>query len=139
MSEFFSLKIRWKRVLATVLVAILVGPYLGVLLPNGGTAEQAWLDQVIVEVETLRDKTDDPEIREVLEYTARRYRKIGPFSVHIRDCPGDIGGLNVPYCPGVTLDPFCLEDPQLGMITLVHEAQHDYFPYWGHDHFRIFR
>lgn len=139
MNEFFSLKVNWKRVAVVVTVIVVFGPYLSLLLPSGGAAEQAWLDQVIIEVEELRDKTSDPEIRDVLDYTARRYRKIGPLSVSVRKCPDWIAGLNVPWVPGVTLDPSCTMSPQLGMVVLVHEAQHDYYPYWGHKHFRIFR
>lgn len=137
--SFFSLKIRWKRVLITVFLIVLVGPYLGLFLPSGGLMEQVWLNEVIVEIETLRDETEDPEIREILDYTARKYRLIHPYCVNIRPLPPDVAGLNVPWCPGVTLDPSCLQSPQLGMIVLVHEAQHDYWPYWGHKHFRIFR
>lgn len=137
MKDFFSLKIRWWRVLRLVVLIVLVGPYLTALLPCGGPAEQVWLDKVIVRIEKMRDDCDDPEVREILAYTARRYRNIGPFNVQVRSCSCWYDGLNVPYCPGVTIDPR-INDINTGVFVLVHEAQHDYFPYWGHSHFRIF-
>lgn len=139
MSEFFSLKIRWRRVVALVLGLAIAVPYLFSALPSGGASEQAWLDQVIERVEDLRENTEDPEVREVLDYTLERYRTIGPYNVQVRSCGPWALGLNVPYCPGVFIDPECLQSPDLGMVVLVHEAQHDYFPYAGHKHFRIFQ
>lgn len=139
MKDFFSWKIRWWRVLRLVVFIVLVGPYLTALLPGGGSAEQAWLDKVIVRVEEMRDDCDDPEVREILAYTARRYRNIGPFNVQVRSCGPGMAGLNVPYCPGVTLDPEIAKNVDPGAVTLVHEAQHDYFPYFGHSHFKIFK
>lgn len=141
MRDFFKLKVNWKRVATVVFVVLLVGPYLAALLPCGGAAEQAWLDSVIARVEEIRDTTDDDELRDLLDYTARRYRKIGPFNVNVRSCGPLTAGLNVPYCPGVTIDPWVVNDTivgvDLGVGVLVHEARHDYFPYWGHYHFDV--
>lgn len=136
MDNFFKLKVRPVRCLMAVMVGSFVLPYLAALLPCGGTAEQIWLDAVIARVEQLRDNCNDPELRHVLDYTARRYRKVGPYGVQIRYCGPWAAALNVPHCPGVTIDPEVIDySMNLGVTVLVHEARHDYFPYFGHTHF----
>lgn len=139
MSDFFKLKRpRWGKCIRAVLFLAIAVPYSTALLPCGGAKEQAYLDQVILKIEDMRDKCEDPEVREVLDYAARRYRKIGPFNVQIRSCGPWAAGINVFYCPGITVDPSNLDSVSMGVVVVVHEAQHDYFPYMGHKHFRIY-
>jgi hypothetical protein len=111
---------------------------MALVVPSSRTAEdKAWLAKVIVRVEQLRDDCDDPELRDVLAYTARRYRRLGAYDVSIRECGEGILGLNAPYCPGVMIDPSVTELPlDYGVIVLVHEARHDYFPFYGHSHYK---
>lgn len=105
--RFFSWKVRWRTCLWAA-VLFLVLPFIAAVLPSGGVVEQAWLDQVVVEVERRRDACDDPELRELLDYTARQYNRIGRFNVAIRYCGPLAVGINMPHCPGVTLDPALL-------------------------------
>ena len=136
--HFLSWKVRWLRTWLGTFVVLLILPFVAAVLPSGGAAEQVWLDQVIVEVERRRDTCDDPELRELLDYTARRYNRIGRFNVAIRYCGPLAIGINMPHCPGVTLDSTLIKgSPQFGADILVHEARHDYFPYLFHTHFDL--
>ena len=137
MHEFFRLKKPrlWRCLWLSLIMAFII-PYLTAVLPCGGAKEQLWLDKVIARIEHLRDTCEDPEEKAILAYTARRYRKIGPFSVQIRHCTEWCAGLNMPYCPGVTIDPTVVDAGiNFGVYILTHEAQHDCFPYFGHSHF----
>jgi hypothetical protein len=75
-----------------------------------------------------------------LDYTIRRYNRIGPFDVAVSRCVSldprcRVVGVNNPFCPGVTLDMEVLTYPiHDGAMVLVHEALHDYWPCFGHKH-----
>ena len=95
--------------------------------------EQLWLTSAIIHLRAKRLICTDPEIREVLTYTIKRYNKIGPWDVNmIRfhvPCERAIG-MNLCYCPGLSLDPYIMKLPiEIGASILVHEAAHDYWPF----------
>lgn len=127
-----------------VLVAILfLAPYVMAFTPGGGVSEQYRLDQVIRHLKVARAVCDDEEMKDVLDYTIRRYNKVGPFNVRFVQLDENTLGINVPWCPGVTLDTDLWTCGNLEVArTLVHEAMHDYYPYIGHSHIdneRIYR
>jgi len=139
----------WWRILRSVFLSVIlftfvlpyVGGFLGYGTNFGGLAEQLWLDCVIDHLQTLRLNCDDPELDEVLEYTIRRYSRIGPFDVAVSRCnwfPSNdyIIGHNNPLVPGVIIDLDVLHRYSIhtGAVILVHEALHDYPPYLGHGH-----
>lgn len=116
-----------------LLFCILI-PLVHLVIPHGGEAEQAWLDGVIAHLESRRD-CDDPRMAEVIDYTIRRYNKIGPFGVKVIWLPDDIGGINSPFVRGVKINR-CMMDEHVsvGAWILCHEAMHDWFPNFGHTH-----
>lgn len=94
--------------------------------------EQIYLDRCIAYLRNLQP--DDPELQSILDYTIRRYNKIGPWTVMIAPLINAVG-MNCPWCPGITLAPEVLSyEPRDGALLLVHEALHDYFPWFGHSH-----
>lgn len=110
---------------------------------SGGVAEQTWLDTVVDHLRTLRSECTDPELKEVLDYTIRRYNQIGPFDVAVSRCDWNDWlysdytlGLNNPLVPGITIDLSVVSEHSIhsGAAILVHEALHDYPPYLGHKH-----
>jgi hypothetical protein len=100
--------------------------------------EQQWLNQVICHLKVLRTRTSDPDLQGVLDYTIHRYNHVGPWDVMFfplaNEKPGwRTLGINCPFIPGVTLDPEVMDYPiPEGSLILVHEALHDYWPYFGH-------
>jgi len=104
-------------------------------LPYGGDAEQAKLNTVIAHLERCRDVCEDPEMKKVMNYTIRRYNHIGPFSVAVMQLREDTLALNNPFCPGMTIDESVLRySVPFAASILVHEALHDYPPFFGHSH-----
>ena len=93
--------------------------------------EQVWLDRVILHLKVERATCRDPEIREVLDYTIQRYNRIGAWDVMIMPLAclsfeGKVIGCNIPYCPGLTLDPEVMHyGIHTGAMVLVHESMHD--------------
>jgi len=101
--------------------------------------EQEWLNRVIQRLEVLEARCTDQKLRGIIQYTTKRYNKIGGFDVMVVPCFSADGkeyiGLNQPFCPGITIDPKVLRYPvNFGAMLLVHEAMHDYWPCWGHAH-----
>ncbi len=95
--------------------------------------EQLWLTKAIIYLRVKRLTCTDPEIQEVLTYTIKRYNKIGPWDVNMirfrRPWESTIG-MNLFYCPGLSLDPSVMKLPiNTGAFLLVHEAAHDYWPF----------
>lgn len=142
-------KLSLRRILRSVLLGIFLSifvlPWASGFLSygtnSGGLAEQLWLDRVIDHLQTLRLDCNDPKLDEVLEYTIRRYRRIGPFDVAVSRCDwyplrDKTLGLNNPLVPGVTIDIDVLHEYSIhtGAMILVHEALHDYPPYICHGH-----
>jgi len=112
-------------------------PYLTIILPAGDETHQEWLDEVIIYLQNIQ--TDDIELRNNIDYTITNYNKIGPWDVAIRHCwthnPRKIIlGMNVPWCPGLTITPYTVEDMSIkeGAVTLFHESLHD--THFGHDY-----
>lgn len=74
-------------------------------------------------------------MKEIIDYTIRRYHRIGAFGVRVVQLPEGVLGINSPFCPGVTLDESLTEYHHVyGAEILVHEAMHDYWPHFGHTH-----
>jgi hypothetical protein len=102
--------------------------------------EQLWLNRAVRHLKVLRLRCTDPDLQGVLDYTIHRYNRIGAWDVMVLplSCPEPgckVLGINCPWCPGVTLDPEVLSYPiHEGALILVHEALHDYWPYFGHAH-----
>ena len=96
--------------------------------------EQRWLDREITLLKTLH--TDDTDLQGIIDYTIRRYNKIGPWNVMVTPVCEGACAMNDPLCPGITLDPevVYVYAERIGAIILVHEALHDYYPYYGHGH-----
>ena len=139
----------WRRILYSVLLGTFlftfvlpwVGGFLSYSANYGGIAEQHWLDCAVDHLRTLRLDCDDPELDGVLEYTIRRYNRIGPFDVTVSRCDwypfhDHTLGFNNPLVPGITIDIDVLHRYSIhtGAMILVHEALHDYPPYLGHNH-----
>lgn len=143
MGKRFSLIRCFVIAVATVLIAPIMAGILGFAVNHGGVTEQLWLDRAVNHLVELRQGCKDPELQDVLDYTIERYDRIGPFGVAVGRCNwymmptrGHVLGLNNPLCPGITLDIDLLTDYSLhqGAMILVHEALHDYPPYFGHSH-----
>ena len=127
--------IRIGQCLQVALISFLIAPWLTVLLPYGGDSEQAKLDTVICHLKRCRDVCEDPEMKKVMDYTIRRYNHIGPFSVAVMQLREDTLALNNPFCPGITLDEDVLRyHVPFAASVVLHEALHDYPPYYGHSH-----
>jgi hypothetical protein len=138
--------------LRVALTGILLGISIGFIAPAyiGGVyyslcgehpAEQAYLDRCIAHLRDIRAICDDPDLQGILDYTIQRYSKVGAWDVMFFPLSGGfrsddrISGCNCPFCPGITIDTSMLLDrPELTALVIVHEALHDYFPYFGHAH-----
>ena len=117
------------------LFVVFLLPFAECLLPCGGYQERVWLKRVFDQLERRSMTTCDPVASERLEYTIARYNHVCPGCVRFSPCFGI--ARNIPWVPGVTLDPEVLTyDPAVGAEILYHEAQHDIFPWFGHSHFR---
>lgn len=131
--------IRVIRIITAVLIGLILLP-LGMYIPNPGTeADCVKLDRLVGTMEEMRRICKNPELRDLLEFTSQRYRYISRWSVRIVDY-GDlnIAGMNWPHLPGMTLDRWCWDecDDNILIGLMLHEAMHDYYPYFGHDHMR---
>jgi len=139
-----------KHYLLTILRGLLLSQFIWLLTPylvgvwydhcGQREAEQEWLDEAIDHCKRMRAHCHDPDLRGILDYTITRYNRIGGFDVSVLPCFSPsrnirVIGINMPCCPGVCLDPVVLSyDIKDGAMVLIHEAMHDYFPYWGHSH-----
>jgi len=137
LKSWIQLKFRvLKRILVNVIIGTALLPFVSMVLPVGDTpVNQAKLDRVIVKIERLGAACTEQKLKGVLNYTARRYRRVGRFSVRIQTLKF-VAGVNFPWCPGCIIDSEiwdCSDDVLL--IVLVHEAHHDYYPWAGHYHF----
>lgn len=138
MEWYIQKLVRLIKLLVWILIIELAIPFaIGIWYSNchNHKTEQVWLDQVIRHLCILRERCDDPELKNVLDYTIYRYNRIGGFDVMVLPCfspPGyESVGLNDPLCPGVTIDPEVLTySIHSGSMVLVHEACHDYWPYY---------
>jgi hypothetical protein len=78
----------------------------------------------------MLEKCSNLEKKRVIAYALKRYDKLGPFDVSI--CSMDCAGANVPWCPGITVNPEYFDRPMVLALIILHEAAHDYPPYLGH-------
>ncbi len=140
----------WRVALYALLVELSIpflgGVYYGLTGDHG--SEQQYLDRSVAHLKLMRAFCDDPDLQGVLDYTIRRYGKVGGWDVMFMPLAGPVVapgsqagkavGCNCPWCPGVTLDTCLLIDfpPEETALVLAHEALHDYWPYFGHDHIR---
>jgi len=134
------------RVAAYALIVQLGVPFVGGVyysLTGDHIAEQQYLDRCIVHLRMMRACCDDSDLNDILDYTIRRYHKVGAWNVMFLPLTGPVIvpggkaiGCNCPWCPGVTLDTCLLIEfsPEESAIVLAHEALHDYWPFFGHDH-----
>jgi hypothetical protein len=126
---------------------LLLGFYLGWLAPpyvgglwyslcGGHHYEQQWLDKAILHLKDMRAHCDDPDLAGILDYTITRYHRVGAWDVMMAPCVGmSTIGINTPHCPGLTIDPEVLTWPsEMGALVVVHEAMHNFPPYYGHSH-----
>jgi hypothetical protein len=117
-------------------------PYVGGLwygLCGDHQYEQAWLNRAIDHLKRMRKQCDDADLQGILDYTIQRYNRAGAWSVMVAPCIGldeqKTIGINMPHCPGICIDPEVLTWPaEDGAMVVVHEAMHDYWPYFGHSH-----
>lgn len=124
---------------AVLIIVPILFTLIGSFGNHGGMVEQLWLNESIRYLMYLRKDCTDSQLKDVLDYTIRHYHKIGPFDVAVMQCDwlplkDEILGINNPLCPGITLDIDLLVDytPHEGAEILVHEALHDYYPFFGH-------
>lgn len=104
--------------------------------------EQKWLNdcQRVIHRMYYRCGPEDKDLKEILEYVMTRYNAIGPWDVMIMPITNNhegkkVIGRNEPTCPGITIDPWVFDkSPREGALLIIHEAMHDYWPCWGHDH-----
>ena len=126
--------IRWRLCCRLAAVAVILLPFLQ-CCDEQTIAEQEWLDRATDHLRRLQLACVDPVVQARLKYTIDRYSRIGPLDVRIQPSLGIAH--NVPWVPGISIDPEALNYcPAVGAAILFHEAQHDYFPYLGHRHFR---
>ena len=123
-----------------IVIVIIAPPYIGGVyysLCGSHEAEQVWLDRCILRIKIARDITPDPELKKILDYAATKYNRIGAWNVMIMPLvcypfEGKVQGCNVPWCPGITIDPEVTHYPiAIGAEVIVHESLHD--TYLGHD------
>jgi len=144
-----DIKVLW--LVALSLILLFIFSFWGVVYyyPDpGGAKEQAWLDKAISHLrEVARISHNDPELCNALCYTIVRYDRIGRLDVAFRSLRwvnthqidnetwSVVMGQNDPKLPGLILDPDVMTYPiHKGAGVLLHEALHDYWPYYGHAH-----
>ncbi|KPK54169.1 MAG: hypothetical protein AMS22_06310 [Thiotrichales bacterium SG8_50] len=128
------MKINWWRVAGGVVLGCLTLPWLAMIPSAGTTADQAKLDRISARIERLEAACENRKLKEVLHYTARKYRLVDRFTVRILDLHF-AAGINIPWTPGVTLNREEWDhDDDLALMLLVHEAMHDFPPCLGHWH-----
>ncbi len=103
----------------------------------GGKPEQVWLNHAISYLREIRDICPkNLLLYDRLTYTIENYNKVGVFNVSFQNI-SSIGlvGYNDPYIPGIVVNERLLNTPiHYGAGIVLHEALHDWFPYYGHDH-----
>jgi hypothetical protein len=147
-ARFVADRLAWWMLRAAIyaLIVQLSLPFIGgayYSLTGDHTAEQQYLNRCIIHLKVMRACSDDPDVNGILDYTIRRYHKVGAWNVMFMPLTGPVIipggkaiGCNCPWCPGVTLDTCLLIDfpPEETAIVLAHEALHDYWPFFGHGH-----
>lgn len=140
----FTLRVALYSVVVQLGIPYIGGAYYG--FTGNHAAEQQYLDRCIAHLKLMRACCDDPDLQGVLDYTVRRYDRIGAWNVMFMPLTGPVInpggksgktiGCNCPWCPGITLDTCLLIQftPEDVAIVLAHEALHDYWPYFGHGH-----
>jgi hypothetical protein len=104
--------------------------------------EQDWLNHCQWELLRMKERCGpkDQDLKEIIEYVMERYKAIGPWDVMVFPITNHeegkkVIGRNDPLCPGITIDPWVFgQSYRTGALLLIHEALHDYWPCWGHDH-----
>lgn len=104
--------------------------------------EQEWLNSCQWELQRMKRhcSPQDQDLKEIIDYVMGRYNTIGPWDVMVFPLTNNkegkkVIGRNDPLCPGITIDPWVFgQSHRTGALLLIHEALHDYWPCWGHDH-----
>lgn len=110
---------------------IFIVPYFSVILHSARPYDRAQFAEAQQLLAQRLVTCDNPERRAAIVYTLWRYDRLGPFDVAI--CPTiRCAGINAPWCPGITINPEFLDDSEVLADLLLHEALHDYPPYFGH-------
>ena len=110
---------------------IFIVPYCSAPLHKAGVYEHTQFAKARQLLAQRFIKCDNPEKRKAIAYTLKQYNCLGPFDVavyHVSGC----AGINAPWCPGITIDPEFFNNPEVLADLLLHEALHDYPPYFGH-------
>jgi len=110
---------------------IFITPFLFAILHNVGPHDRAQFAEAQRILAQRLMTCDNPEKRAVIVYTLWRYDKLGPFDVAVCSTIR-CAGINAPWCPGITIDSAFLDDSEVLADLLLHEALHDYPPYFGH-------
>jgi hypothetical protein len=132
------MKVRWFKCFRVALILLFLVPYIQLIPPPGTmkAREEAWLADAVEYLERQRLLAIHPDDQALLDYTLKHYSQRGRFGVRFHPSPAGAAH-NVPWCPGITIDPSSLTySPSVSAEILVHEAQHDYFPWFGHTHIR---
>ena len=126
-----SLRCNLRKCFWASVVLVFMLPYCVALLHSAGPVEEAQFAEGRQVLFQQLAECDDPEKQELLEYTLRRYNRLGPFDVAV--CPTFIcAGANAPWCPGITIDAEFMDNPEVLAGIILHEALHDYSPCFGH-------
>jgi hypothetical protein len=129
-----NLNINWWRVTKAVLVGCVLLPWVLMIPPAGTPADQVKLDRIVARIERLEASAETQKLREVLAYTARKYRRVERLNVRILPLRL-FAGMNIPWSPGVTINRKDWDScDAIALEILVHEAMHDYPPYLTHWH-----
>jgi hypothetical protein len=127
-------KVRWRWTFIQAVAILFCAPFVMMLLPAGTEFDQDKLDRITADLVRLEARCENQKLKDVLGYTARRYNRVerGGVTIHPMRFTA---GLNAPWCPGLTIDAetwgYC---DDVVLQVLVHEAMHDYPPYFFHRH-----
>lgn len=132
----------FRALLLSFYLTWLVPPYVGGLwysLCGDHHYEQKKLDTAVAHVREMRAVCNDPDLQSILDYVLTRYTQVSAWDVMFVPCVGVYGdktlGINCPHCPGLSLDCELLTwAPEDVALVLIHEAMHDYYPFYGHGH-----
>lgn len=119
------------RCFVVSLLIVFIVPYFSVVLHRAGPREHAQFAKAQQILTERLARCDHSGRREALAYTLERYDRLGSYNVAVFSV-GDCAGINIPWVSGITIDPKFFDYPEVLADLLLHEAMHDYPPYFGH-------
>jgi hypothetical protein len=128
------------QLLKCCLVAVtifLLAPFVyGLLPPSTNSRDGIALSEAIQVLNDVREHSPiSSGLAAAIDYTVARYSHIGRTAVTVRWQPAYVAGVNAPWCPGITLNKSVWgRSSFVDAELLLHEALHDYPPYFGHAH-----